>query len=125
MATTYVIGPFFAQRAQLTDKAPLVQTAITREINYPYRVGKSLVIRLRSGNALILGIWTDRYEEDEEEAALMAAIEGRIDDEMFDEDGKLAERFADELLRQRVGRRARNVDDEWRILNELNLLGDK
>ena len=56
----------------------------TQEIEEPFRTATPLIFRLPNHKALVVGSWTGQI--DDEEAALNAAIEGRVlQDEDFQE----------------------------------------
>ncbi|TKK84576.1 hypothetical protein FDA94_28520 [Herbidospora galbida] len=67
---------FYAHTLKLEKGSPVFHTAPTREIEYPFRVGTSLVVRLWPWlGAIVVGRWTGR--EADEEQALMRAVQAR------------------------------------------------
>ncbi|MEV4454503.1 hypothetical protein [Microbispora sp. NPDC049633] len=98
-----------------------VHFSTTTETVFPYRLGKDVVIRFGQ-RGLVVGAWRD-YAEDEDTA--MALAIGARPDELFDEDGELAERFERHQMRRDVARHVRTLDDEWRIVNALDLLDEE
>lgn len=72
----HIGSKFFAHRMDYPSrKFPLAEPGFTQEIDYPYRTGKSLVMRLPfSTHAVCVGVWVGQEAEDE---ALTRAIGAR------------------------------------------------
>ncbi|MGW0064776.1 hypothetical protein ACWDTT_33235 [Streptosporangium sandarakinum] len=121
MAMIYPLGPFYAQPMRMRPRAPLVQLGSTQETAYPYRSGRCVVIRL-GRRALAFGMWTGQAES--EDLAMALAVNARVDDDMFDDDGGLNERFERHLARRNVARSVSLIEDEWKIVSALDLLAD-
>ncbi|GAA2321323.1 hypothetical protein GCM10010149_87920 [Nonomuraea roseoviolacea subsp. roseoviolacea] len=117
----YQIGPFFAHGIRLAPGSPFVHTSVTTEAKEPFRYGRSLIVQYWPGRAVVLGRWEGRF--DDEETALLAGVHGRPD-EVLDEEGRLQERFKRQKVRQRVAAGAHDLDDEWQLVNALDLMDD-
>lgn len=83
MPRTHDLGPLFAQPLSYPSRRfPLVERGHTQEIEYPYRRGASLVLRLPgTPHAVVLGVWREAHDEEE---ALYRALSGRA---LHTEDG--------------------------------------
>ena len=78
MAKITDVGPFaYVQRLYWTlENPPLWHLDVTNEIEYPFRRGRCLVLRVPfTKRAFAVGLWGERQAEQE---ALLAAMGGRI-----------------------------------------------
>jgi len=87
---THDLGRAFVHAISLSEDAPRVHTAVTNEVDQPYRQSKSLVVRLWRSRGFVLGWW--RHTDRTETQALMEAIGGR-EDTPLDEDGYLLPQY--------------------------------
>lgn len=57
---------------------PVVESATSREVEPPYRIGRGFSLRLWGRRALIVGRWGKPRRKSDEDDVLEEAIEGRI-----------------------------------------------
>lgn len=75
MAQTRQVGEYYWHTMNVPARGPLVTSDLTYEIDPPYRVGRSLILRAPyTGRCLVVGHWFARLDED---VALMSAARGR------------------------------------------------
>lgn len=77
MAETHDAGPLYVQRVNYpaTKNLPLLERGWTTEIEYPYRRGRALVVRIPfTLIGFAIGLWGEKNEED---ANLLRAVSGR------------------------------------------------
>ncbi|WP_019629720.1 hypothetical protein [Actinomadura atramentaria] len=91
MPRTRGAGRLFFHTCPLSDQAPLIHRAPSWEVDYPFRAGRSIIVRWR-GRGLVFGYWKTPLDED---AALTRAIDAH-QAEMFDRDGALLPHFTKE-----------------------------
>jgi hypothetical protein len=121
---------FYPQR--LTKEGPRVRRAPTHELDYPYRISNSLVVRLWGPYGLVIGRWVDQGLDEEEaaEAALQAALGGA--EELPEAVETWSEFYRaplsqEELLvqadraRKNIARGAQSLEDEWLLLQMTGL----
>lgn len=79
MPHVYRVGNYFAHKMEYpTVKFPVIDKGHTQEIEWPFRFGKSVVLRVPlTRRALVFGKWKDAKTE---EAALMSALQARTID---------------------------------------------
>lgn len=90
MAETTDLGRAFAHAIALDPNAPRLHTAVTDELDPPFRRSRSLVLRLWKSRGLVLGWWRKTGRDEDE--ALMAALQG-VETSLLDEDGYLLPNF--------------------------------
>lgn len=92
MTDTRDLGRAFLHPISLRSESPLVHIATTHEVDHPYRISKSLVLRLWRSKGLVLGWW--RKTGRSEEVALLEALQGH-ETALLDDDGYLLPGFED------------------------------
>jgi len=120
MAKVLTVGPFYFQILRLERGTDLIHIADTQEVLYPYRMGKALVLRI-GGIGFVAGIWVGAAED--EDLAMALAIKARPD-QLFDDEGRLLDRFERQQMRKDVARSVTSLDEEWKIVDALGLLED-
>ena len=90
MAETYDLGRAFVHTIRLQPQSRRVHLATTHEVDEPFRLSRSLILRLWGSKGVVLGWWrdTDRSEEQ----ALLDALHGQETD-VLDEDGFLLPQY--------------------------------
>lgn len=78
MAQVHTLGTFYWHTMNVPARGPLITHDFTYEIDPPYRVGRSWILRRpRSGVCLVVGHWFATLDE---EQALMLAPRARVID---------------------------------------------
>jgi len=95
MSSTHDIGPLFWQSIRLDRKAPRFHRAPTHEIERPFRLSNSVIVRFWGERGLVFGRW--RPTDWTEEEALRYATQAQ-DLDPLGPDGRLSEQYHRELL---------------------------
>lgn len=74
MPQTHDIGSVFVHGMRVDRVAPRMHLGHTKEIEEPFRHGRSIVVRLFRGWAVVIGRW--RHRDISEEDALLDALDG-------------------------------------------------
>lgn len=75
MAQTHDLGPFFFHTIDLKEDSPRFHRAQTHEVDEPFRISNSLVLRIFGTYGIVLGRW--RETDLDEESALIQAMDSR------------------------------------------------
>src|SRR5437868_4612960 len=79
MFKVYECGKLYFQLLRMRADGPLVEFAPTQEIDYPYRIGRCVILRAPySTRAIAIGRWVGR--EADEDAAMLRALQARMED---------------------------------------------
>lgn len=116
----YKLGSLYFHRINLVPGSQHFTQCKTDEQHYPYRIGKSVAIRFFGEYGWVVGKWVGYH--DDEESALMAGLDAHEEDDVIDEDGGLAERFQRQAARRKVAASHPELDDEWTVVNALDLM---
>src|SRR5690606_32233888 len=115
----YPLGPFYVHTVNMRRGAPILQISSTQETQYPYRMGRCLVLRIWT-KGIVLGVWTGQAES--EDLAMALAIGARVGAERCEDDGALAERVERRRARKNIAMRVASLDEEWEINDSLGLM---
>lgn len=115
----YKLGSFYFHRINLVPGSQHITPCTTNEQSYPYRIGQSFALRFFGEYGWVVGRWVGYHETEED--ALMAGLDAH-EEEIMDEDGGLAERFQRQQARRKVAASAQDLDDEWTVVNALDLM---
>jgi hypothetical protein len=115
----YKLGRYYFHRINLVPGSKHITPCETNEQQYPYRIGKSFAIRFFGEYGWVVGKWVGCH--DDEDSALMAGLDAH-EEEVLDEDGGLAERFHRQAARRTVAASSKDLDEEWTVVNALDLM---
>lgn len=116
----YKIGQYYWHTINLVPGSSRVVYSTTHEQEEPYRIGRSIVLRFWGEKGLIIGRWTGYH--DDEDSALMAGLDAH-EEVLLDENG-LVDRYQRKAARRQVAAQTVTLDDEWTVVNALNLMDD-
>ncbi len=112
---THDIGRAFWHKIRLEKNTSLVHKHPTNEMDAPYRWSNSTIFRFPfTGFGIVIGWWhsTDRTEEQ----AVLAALNSRGTEHAYTpEESK-------RIAREAVSAHATDLDDEWTIVNMLDVV---
>lgn len=88
--TTHDIGPFFWHVINIRKGTPFIHRAQTAEVDEPFRISRSFVLRIPGKRGLVLGRWKSSGIVDEAEALANAVrppdLRGRWKDTLVEWD---------------------------------------
>lgn len=90
MPMTHDLGRLFVHKVALESDSPRLHTAVTTEIEEPYRRSNSLVVRLFAEFGVVIGWWKQDPNRTEDEALLTALSLGAHGGHEYDEEDTLA-----------------------------------
>ena len=67
------IGPFTWHKQTVSEDSPRFQRGFEHETQEPYRAGRSIVLRIRKGKGIAVGVWRKEKDPDDALAAAMRA----------------------------------------------------
>jgi hypothetical protein len=130
--THELLKNYFWYPQRLTKEGPRIRRAPTHELDYPYRVSDSLVVRLYGSHGFVAGRWVsqDLDEEEASENALQAAVGGLVElpeavetISDFYRPALSTEELREQASKARaaVAAHSQSIEDEWFLLQMTGL----
>lgn len=108
------LGPLFWHKIRLQKKSPLIHRFPSHEVEEPFRVSNSIVLRLPwASRGIVVGWW--RHSGHSEQEMLVAAMQGRVmAAEEFDEAEK-------QQIRRNMIKKQFTADEQALLVEVLDL----